>query len=487
MGVPGLLDAFKPASRRVNLTELSGLTLAVDGYGWLHRAAVSSAADLLNKAPTTKFLDYIDRRVTMFNACNISLYFVFDGEDLPLKTRINANRGAARQEALAKFRSLGSCNDKLAKKALDITPELAACVCAYLKARKIPFVVAPNEADAQMVWLEREGIVDGILSEDSDLLVFGAKKLYTKLEDTQVIMVDSCGMSTLPLFRGHGSFSLQELRTLAIISGCDYSPGIPGIGVVKAAKYLSQYKDFDRIALFLKSKGHECDSAFAAIYRQADTCFQYQRVWDTKNRTLVTLNPDCPPDASEDVIGKELAKEISLRVAYSVLHPKTHERLLVPPHVSCYVSKVRAVSKPAVRSCTDIAARQRASKMSSIDSSDPGLVSSPFFKRSASMPNSSTTNLPSRSQSEDANRTSSISPGLHSTQNVLANKENRTMVGKRTHDELETERSPLSEKGTNSSVVNRSKHQQGLVEHTGKKVQCRLINFKEFAYSGRFT
>ena len=45
------------------------------------------------------------------------------------------------------------------------------------KAEQVPYVVAPYEADAQLAYLEKEGIVDGIITEDSDLLVFGCKNV----------------------------------------------------------------------------------------------------------------------------------------------------------------------------------------------------------------------------------------------------------------------------------------------------------------------
>ena len=44
-------------------------------------------------------------------------------------------------------------------------------------------IISPYEADAQLAFLSREGVVDGILSEDSDLLVFGTKTLITKMDD----------------------------------------------------------------------------------------------------------------------------------------------------------------------------------------------------------------------------------------------------------------------------------------------------------------
>lgn len=83
-------------------------------------------------------------------------------------------------------------------KCVDITPEIAyqfikvSQLTRYITARlvelisrneqalraeNIEYVVAPYEADAQLFFLEREGIVDGIITEDSDLLVFGCKKV----------------------------------------------------------------------------------------------------------------------------------------------------------------------------------------------------------------------------------------------------------------------------------------------------------------------
>ncbi len=46
-----------------------------------------------------------------------------------------------------------------------------------LRAENIDYVVAPYEADAQLCFLEKEGLVDGIITEDSDLLVFGCKQV----------------------------------------------------------------------------------------------------------------------------------------------------------------------------------------------------------------------------------------------------------------------------------------------------------------------
>ena len=51
-----------------------------------------------------------------------------------------------------------------------------------LRAEDVEYIVAPYEADAQLCMLEREGMVDGIITEDSDLLVFGCKQVSFPLQ-----------------------------------------------------------------------------------------------------------------------------------------------------------------------------------------------------------------------------------------------------------------------------------------------------------------
>ena len=49
--------------------------------------------------------------------------------------------------------------------------------------------MAPYEADAQLAYLSISGIVDLVITEDSDILVFGARKVRKKV---QFIHLNSC-------------------------------------------------------------------------------------------------------------------------------------------------------------------------------------------------------------------------------------------------------------------------------------------------------
>lgn len=70
---------------------------------------------------------------------------------------------------------------------IDISPDIANRLIDRLKTEKVKFIVAPYEADAQLAYLSREGIADVIITEDSDLMAFGAKKMLYKLDFTTLV------------------------------------------------------------------------------------------------------------------------------------------------------------------------------------------------------------------------------------------------------------------------------------------------------------
>jgi exonuclease-1 len=60
-------------------------------------------------------------------------------------------------------------------KCVDVTPEMAYQLIKALRREKVAYIVAPYEADAQLAYLERCNVIDAVVTEDSDLLVFGCR------------------------------------------------------------------------------------------------------------------------------------------------------------------------------------------------------------------------------------------------------------------------------------------------------------------------
>jgi exonuclease-1 len=62
-------------------------------------------------------------------------------------------------------------------KCVDVTPAMARELIKVLREMKIDYIIAPYEADAQLAYLARKKIIDVVITEDSDLVLFGCPKV----------------------------------------------------------------------------------------------------------------------------------------------------------------------------------------------------------------------------------------------------------------------------------------------------------------------
>lgn len=102
---------------------------------------------------------------------------------------------------------------------------MAAQVIKGLKHEGVPYVVAPYEADAQLAYLERAGVVDGVITEDSDLLVFGCKNVVFKLDsDGNCINIKKEKLGCVKEAPMHG-WTDKEFREMAVSGSVESRQG----------------------------------------------------------------------------------------------------------------------------------------------------------------------------------------------------------------------------------------------------------------------
>ncbi|KAJ4861954.1 XPG i-region domain-containing protein [Trichoderma breve] len=337
MGVSGLLPLLKSIQKPTELKKFNGETLAVDGYGWLHRAAYSCAVELGQGKPTKKFINAALHRVKMLKHFGVTPYMVFDGDFLPSKAATEASRAKKREEKLRlanEYLKAGKSSQAAQEfqKCIDITPEMASALIQQLRKMDIPYVVAPYEADAQLVYLERHGFVDGIISDDSDLLVFGAKRLLTKLDQygncIEINRRDFCACREISLT----GWSDTEFRRMAIMSGCDYLNGLPGVGLKTAYRMLRKTKSPERIVRLLQFEGKRVSENYLTLFYQAELTFLHQWVFCPTKKELVHLTELDGTRTAEEMpfIGSHVEPEMACKIANGDVNPITKLPITLP-------------------------------------------------------------------------------------------------------------------------------------------------------------
>ena len=275
-------------------------------------------------------------RVRMLIHFGVIPYLVFDGDYLPSKASTEVERekkrGDSRKMGLELLRLGKTSQAQLElQKAVDVTPEMARQLIDELKITGVQYVVAPYEADAQLAYLEKKGIIQGILSEDSDLLVFGAKKLLTKLDQygdcIEINRNDFTSCREISLV----GWTDADFRRMAILSGCDYLANMNKMGLKTAYRLVRKYKTLEKIIRMLQFDGqYHVPTGYIEAFQQAELTFLHQRVFCPiagKNVMINSLPPNSNPD-DFDFAGRDIEQDVAVGVAHGDLHPTTKKPLV---------------------------------------------------------------------------------------------------------------------------------------------------------------
>ncbi|KAF2642506.1 hypothetical protein P280DRAFT_497337 [Massarina eburnea CBS 473.64] len=216
MGIHGIYKEIGPG-QRVALSKLAvakfeetarPLRIAIDTSIWLFQIQASKGGS--NPALRTFYY-----RLLRLIALSIHPVFVFDGPNKPPFKR-NKRTGP----------NVASIPEFLAKQ--------------LLKQFGFPIHLAPGEAEAECALLQREGIVDAVLSEDVDTLMFGSSltirnwspEQKTGKTPTHVNVYDAVETKN-----GPSGLDREGMVLIALMSGGDYVPeGVPGIGIKTACE-----------------------------------------------------------------------------------------------------------------------------------------------------------------------------------------------------------------------------------------------------------
>ena len=149
----------------------------------------------------------------------------------------NRSKGQNQEDYERELRTLRSQQKKDRRDADEISNIMITECQQLLTLFGIPYITASMEAEAQCAELVRLGLVDGIVTDDSDCFLFGGTRVYKNMF-SQAKYVECYLASDL-----EREFDLDrnKLIRFAHLLGSDYTEGIPGIGPVTALEILSEF------------------------------------------------------------------------------------------------------------------------------------------------------------------------------------------------------------------------------------------------------
>ncbi|KAK7690662.1 hypothetical protein QCA50_005761 [Cerrena zonata] len=153
---------------------------------------------------------------------------------------------SVRREIDDEIRSLNQQRKVAMRDSEDITQQMISQIMMMLRLFGIPYITAPMEAEAQCAELLSLELVDGIITDDSDVFLFGGARVFKNMFN-QSKTVECFLLSDLERELG---LERDKLIRLAYLLGSDYTDGLPGVGPVVAMELLTEFPDLDGLHKF---------------------------------------------------------------------------------------------------------------------------------------------------------------------------------------------------------------------------------------------
>ncbi|OAA81693.1 DNA excision repair protein Rad2 [Akanthomyces lecanii RCEF 1005] len=180
-----------------------------------------------------------------------------------------------RRDYEQELRQLRTQQKKDRRDADEVTQVMIAECQSLLRLFGIPYITAPMEAEAQCAELVRLGMVDGIVTDDSDTFLFGGTRVYKNMFNSNKFVECYIGNE----LEKDLSLSRQQLISLAHLLGSDYTEGLPGVGPVTAVEIISEFPGKDGLSDFrawwdavqsqARPKAEDASSPFRKKFRRS--------------------------------------------------------------------------------------------------------------------------------------------------------------------------------------------------------------------------
>jgi flap endonuclease-1 len=253
MGIRGLNSVIKRYAPEAiinnNIKHYSGKKMAIDCSILLYKYRYCAG-----NSETSHIMGFLNR-VKFYLQNNITPVFIFDGIPPDAKKNVLFKRQANKKKIFDKIDTLKQITPKDDNDKKDINNEIkrlsSQIICIkkshveeckeVLRLLGVPYLTAPDEAEKYCAFLQRNGLVDYTVSDDTDCLTFECEKVLKSSIQGDLVEVN------LKTVLEKLKMNMDNFVDFCIISGCDYCPYIPHVGPLISYNLILKHKNIETV------------------------------------------------------------------------------------------------------------------------------------------------------------------------------------------------------------------------------------------------
>lgn len=237
--MPNLVYAYSSTSLKAIVENSDDETLL--------KYAVEQDWTILQTETTKRITDSILNLFMNIQSMGGKVIAVFDGKNIPQeKTLVTSVRYVARDKMKEELMMAAEACQKdplmvlpsdfqRLRKAISSAmffrkADIYKHIAKVLRYVGVPCVVSHGEGEKCASYLNCTDKVDAVYSVDMDTVAFGVKVLISPMPNNSIRVIN------VAKFLTDASMTTEDVISIALVSGCDYTNGIKGIGPMKAYK-----------------------------------------------------------------------------------------------------------------------------------------------------------------------------------------------------------------------------------------------------------
>ena len=250
MGIKNLNSVIKESMKKMTFDKLRGSIIGVDFSLFLYRFVYN------NNNPVECFL----RQVHLFFRHKILPVYVIDG-DAPLEKQVTLDKRAQKRQKLydtiADLLNKQTENNspttntkitfeitKLERRCVIFSQKQVQDILYFFELLGIPVIRENEEADFILAKLSAANKIDYILSDDSDVLAFGAKRVLKNF----CIKEEKCEIYKMEEILANLGVTMEKFVDICIMCGCDYTTKIRNMNCGKSLQLILQWGSIEEVA-----------------------------------------------------------------------------------------------------------------------------------------------------------------------------------------------------------------------------------------------